>query len=150
VTRAIGTATNAIKGQIENTADKVREVIKDHPLASLAVASVATAVTQATANRFIGSSAEFAESLNEGTYVTNIIVPAIRALLKNLPYGMSTFISTSERQSIASADRKRGSNDEGKTKLGRRPDIMFVMKDRGKKYELMYTECSRIWKTAQQ
>ncbi|CAJ0756085.1 12106_t:CDS:2, partial [Entrophospora sp. SA101] len=53
VTRAIGTATNAIKGQIENTADKVREVIKDHPLASLAVASVATAVTQATANRFI-------------------------------------------------------------------------------------------------
>ncbi|CAJ0910739.1 231_t:CDS:2 [Entrophospora sp. SA101] len=58
VTRAIGTATNAIKGQIENTADKVREVIKDHPLASLAVASVATAVTQATANRFIGSSAE--------------------------------------------------------------------------------------------
>ncbi|RGB43158.1 hypothetical protein C1646_750055 [Rhizophagus diaphanus] len=40
-----------------------------------------------------------------------------------------------ERQSIASADRRKRS--------GRRPDIIFVMMDRGKKYELMYTECSR-------
>lgn len=48
----------------------------------------------------------FVESLNEGTYVTNVIVPAIRATLKNLPLGKTTFISSSERQSSASADRK--------------------------------------------
>ena len=37
---------------------------------------------------------EFVGSLNEGTYVTNVIVPAIRATLKNLPFGKSSFIST--------------------------------------------------------
>lgn len=37
---------------------------------------------------------EFVGSLNEGTYVTNIIVPAIRATLKNLPFRKSSFIST--------------------------------------------------------
>ncbi|PKK56324.1 hypothetical protein RhiirC2_800266 [Rhizophagus irregularis] len=42
---------------------------------------------------------EFVGSLNEGTYVTNVIVPVIRAMLKNLPFGKSSFISTSERQS---------------------------------------------------
>jgi hypothetical protein len=48
----------------------------------------------------------FVESLNEGTYVTNMIVPAIRATLKNLLLRKSTFVSSSERQSSASADRK--------------------------------------------
>ncbi|CAG8709292.1 2900_t:CDS:2, partial [Funneliformis caledonium] len=42
-----------------------------------------------------------------------------------------------ERQSIASADRRK--------RLGRHPDIIFVMMDRGKKYELMYTECSCLF-----
>ncbi|CAG8540717.1 12116_t:CDS:2 [Cetraspora pellucida] len=37
---------------------------------------------------------EHAESLNEGTYVTNMIVPAIQASLKNLPYGKNCYIST--------------------------------------------------------
>ncbi|CAG8715384.1 14434_t:CDS:2, partial [Racocetra persica] len=64
-------------------------------------------------------SPEFAKLQSEGTYVTNIIVPAIRASLKDLPFGKSTFISTAELQSSASADR-RGE------KRGRRPDIMFV------------------------
>ncbi|CAG8732892.1 16554_t:CDS:1, partial [Funneliformis mosseae] len=40
--------------------------------------------------------ANFVKSLNEGTYVINVIVPAIRAILKNLPLGKSTFISSSE------------------------------------------------------
>ena len=48
----------------------------------------------------------FVDSLNEGTYVTNIIVSAFWATLKNLPLGKTTFISSSERQSSASADRK--------------------------------------------
>ncbi|GBB91458.1 hypothetical protein RclHR1_18770013 [Rhizophagus clarus] len=86
-------------------------------------------------------SPEEAEVLNEITYLTNLIVPAIRASLKNLPHGKFTYISTYERQSIASADRRKRS--------GRRPDIIFVMMDRGKKYELMYTECSRLFCTEQ-
>ncbi|RIA84924.1 hypothetical protein C1645_741956 [Glomus cerebriforme] len=86
-------------------------------------------------------SPEEAEALNEGTYLTNLIVPAIRTSLKNLPHGKFTYISTYERQSIASADRRKRS--------GRRPDIIFVMMDRGKKYELIYTECSRLFCTEQ-
>ena len=39
-------------------------------------------------------SSEEAEALNEGTYLTNLIVPAIRASLKNLPHGKFTYIST--------------------------------------------------------
>src|SRR3954466_334840 len=37
---------------------------------------------------------EFVSSLNEGTYVTNVIVLVIRVKLKNLPFGKSSFIST--------------------------------------------------------
>ena len=37
---------------------------------------------------------EFVSLLNEGTYVTNVIVPAIQATLKNLLFGKSSFIST--------------------------------------------------------
>src|SRR4051812_42852404 len=72
----------------------------------------------------------FVDSLNEGTYVTNVIVPAFRATLKNLPLGKTTFVSSSELQSSASADRK------GNGRSGRRPDVMFVMKHNGKNYEL--------------
>ncbi|CAG8635975.1 1767_t:CDS:2, partial [Paraglomus occultum] len=86
---------------------------------------------------------EFAELQSEGTYVNNVILPAIRATLKCLPLGKSTFVSSSERQSSASADRK------GSGRLGRRPDIMFVMKHGEKNYELLYTECSRLTCTAQ-
>ncbi|CAG8651103.1 991_t:CDS:2 [Cetraspora pellucida] len=57
---------------------------------------------------------EFAKLQNEGIYVTNVIVPAIQASLKDLPLGKSTFVNTS-----ASADRR----DEGRS--GRRSDIMF-------------------------
>ncbi|CAJ0839795.1 9384_t:CDS:2, partial [Entrophospora sp. SA101] len=39
-------------------------------------------------------SPEFIESQNEGTYVTNIIVPTIRAVLKDLPFGKSSYVST--------------------------------------------------------
>ncbi|RHZ54743.1 hypothetical protein Glove_423g95 [Diversispora epigaea] len=84
---------------------------------------------------------EFVESLNEGTYVTNVIVPAVRATLKDLPLGKSTFITSSERQSSASANRR------GVGRSGKRPDVMFVMKHGGKYYELLYIECSRLFCT---
>ncbi|RHZ63714.1 hypothetical protein Glove_328g94 [Diversispora epigaea] len=66
---------------------------------------------------------EFAKLQSEGTYVNNVILPAIRATLKCLPLGKSTFVSSSERQSSASADRK------GDGRLDRRPDIMFEKND---------------------
>jgi len=81
---------------------------------------------------------DFEDSLNEGTYVTNVIIPSIRSALKNLPFGKNAFISTSERQSLASADRK------GDGQMGRRPDMMFEFKYNGKVYELMFAECSRL------
>lgn len=37
---------------------------------------------------------DFANSLNKGTYVTNVVVPLVCATLKNLPYRKSSFIST--------------------------------------------------------
>src|SRR5438132_402202 len=75
--------------------------------------------------------------------MTNVIVPAIRVTLKNLPLGKTTFVSSSKRQSSASTNRK------GDGRSGRRPDVMFVMKYNGKNYELLFTECSRLSCTAQ-
>ena len=63
--------------------------------------------------------------------------------MKDLPLEKSTFVSSSEKQSSASADRR------GEGRSGRRPDIMFIMKHGVKKYELLYTECSRLSCTPQ-
>ncbi|RHZ82206.1 hypothetical protein Glove_112g51 [Diversispora epigaea] len=81
---------------------------------------------------------EFVATMNEGTYVNNIIVPLINACLSNNHFGESAFITTFEQQSIASADRR------GNGRVGKRPDIMFISKEDDKYYELMYAECSRI------
>ncbi|RHZ45684.1 hypothetical protein Glove_661g3 [Diversispora epigaea] len=86
---------------------------------------------------------EFVGTMNEGTYVNNIIVSLINACLFNNQFGESAFITTFERQSVASADRR------GDGKVGRRPDIMFISKEDDKYYELMYAECSRIICTKQ-
>jgi hypothetical protein len=75
------------------------------------------------------------KSQSEGTYMTNMIVPMIRASLKDLPIGKSGYISTAERQSIASKDR-RG--------VGKRPDVMFIASCNNRSYELIYGESSRI------
>ncbi|CAG8446157.1 10564_t:CDS:2 [Dentiscutata heterogama] len=70
----------------------------------------------------------FVYSLNKGTYVSNAVVPLIHATLKNLPCKMSSIISTYERQSNASKDRR------GEDKTGRRPDIMFEELDNKSNY----------------
>ena len=79
------------------------------------------------------------KSLNKGTYQSTVILLSIRVTLKNLPFKLSSFISTSEWQSIASADRK------GKGQLERWPDIMYVVKYLDVFFELMYVECSRLY-----
>ncbi|CAG8513150.1 7443_t:CDS:2 [Paraglomus occultum] len=86
---------------------------------------------------------DFIESLDEGTYVNNVVVSATHASLSDNPFGERAFITTYERQSVASADRR---GDGG---MGRRPDIMFITKEDSKIYELMYAECSRIICTTQ-
>ncbi|CAG8620090.1 5681_t:CDS:2, partial [Paraglomus occultum] len=64
---------------------------------------------------------KFAKSQSEGTYVTDIIVPVVKASLKKLPIKSFAFVSTAERQSIASKDRRE--------KTGKRPDIMFMKEE---------------------
>jgi hypothetical protein len=49
---------------------------------------------------------EVVGTLNEVTYQSTVIVSAVRASLKSLPIDTSFFINTSEKQSVASADRK--------------------------------------------
>jgi len=66
-----------------------------------------------------------------------VILPAIRATLQDLPLGQSSFISSFEKQSHASADRRGRS--------GQKPDIMLTMKHHEKNYELLYVECSRLF-----
>lgn len=72
----------------------------------------------------------------------------LRYLYDNVRYvNLFLFIYFSfERQSVASADRRK--NDDGR---GRRPDIMFITidNDEDKTYELMYSECSRVVCTPQ-
>ncbi|CAG8479388.1 11168_t:CDS:2, partial [Acaulospora morrowiae] len=75
---------------------------------------------------------ELMKTQSEGTYVTDVIIPSIRASLKGLPYRQSAFISTAERQSIASADRK------GDGYFGKRPDFMYLQKREGKIFELVF------------
>ena len=84
---------------------------------------------------------DFEDLLNEGTYVTNVIILAIRSTLKNLLFRKTAFISTSERQSLASVDKK------GNGQMERQLDIMFEFKYNKKVYELMFVECSRLFCT---
>ncbi|CAI2174996.1 15476_t:CDS:2 [Funneliformis geosporum] len=69
---------------------------------------------------------DFEDTLNED--ICTVIVPSIRFALNNLSFGKTAFINTSERQSLASADRK------GDGQMGRRSDMMFEWKV----YELMF------------
>ncbi|RIB25838.1 hypothetical protein C2G38_2164981 [Gigaspora rosea] len=79
---------------------------------------------------------KFLKSQSEGTYVNNIVVPIIRAALKDLPFKNAVFVSIAEWQSMASKDRR---GDYGKW-----PDVMLLVRYKQKTHELIYTECSRI------
>ncbi|CAG8624238.1 2439_t:CDS:2, partial [Paraglomus occultum] len=85
---------------------------------------------------------DLARSVNEETYQSTVIVTTIQAVLKNLPTENPFFVSTSEKQSISSANRKGGNK-------GRRPDIMFLGNYLETIFELMYIECSRLFCTPQ-
>jgi len=61
--------------------------------------------------------------------MTDVIVQLIRASLKDLPIGKSGYISTAERQSLASKDRRR---------VGKQPDVMFIASCNNRTYELIF------------
>ncbi|CAG8661812.1 1212_t:CDS:2, partial [Paraglomus occultum] len=57
---------------------------------------------------------------SEGTYITDVIVPLLRSTLGNLPNGMDEM------------------------RIGKKPDIMGLLKSDEKSIELLYIESSRI------
>ncbi|CAG8552639.1 14442_t:CDS:2 [Dentiscutata heterogama] len=78
---------------------------------------------------------------SEGTYITDIIMPLLRATLGDLP-NSCICLSTAERQSLASKARR---NDGiGEEKMGKKPDIMALEKCNGKLVEFLFAECSRV------
>ncbi|CAB5205583.1 uncharacterized protein OCT59_000378 [Rhizophagus irregularis] len=50
---------------------------------------------------------EFANIQSKGTYVTDVIVPLLRTTLKDLIIGNVNLLSTAEKQSKASATRRK-------------------------------------------
>ncbi|CAG8598817.1 4465_t:CDS:2 [Paraglomus occultum] len=78
------------------------------------------------------------ETVSESMYLSRIIGPAILTLLSDNPFGEDLTYFSSERQSIARADRRNR-----KCQTGRRPDLMLVAKDDDRTYELLYLECSK-------
>ncbi|PKK56783.1 hypothetical protein RhiirC2_871963 [Rhizophagus irregularis] len=79
---------------------------------------------------------------SEGTYITDVVMPLLRASLEDMPNG-KTCLSTAERQSLASKFR-RNSGEISKERMGKKPDAMLLIKYGGKINELAYAECSRI------
>ncbi|CAG8762829.1 4592_t:CDS:1, partial [Cetraspora pellucida] len=82
---------------------------------------------------------------SEGTYITDIIMPLLRATLSDLSNGCIC-LSTAERQSLASKARR---NDGiGKEKMGKKPNIMALEKCNGKLVEFLFAECSCVFCSA--
>ncbi|CAG8817999.1 22345_t:CDS:1, partial [Racocetra persica] len=74
---------------------------------------------------------------SEGTYVTDVVVPLLRAALGGLP-NSHICLSTAERQSLASKARRNiGTSKE---RMGKKPDVEYEKKI----IEILYVECSRI------
>ncbi|RHZ84692.1 hypothetical protein Glove_78g101 [Diversispora epigaea] len=78
---------------------------------------------------------------SEGTYISDIIMPLLRSSLRDLLNG-DICLSTAERQSLASKARRNAGVVE--ERMGKKPDIMGLMKQDEKIIELMYLESSRI------
>ncbi|CAG8552578.1 3371_t:CDS:2, partial [Scutellospora calospora] len=73
---------------------------------------------------------------SEGTYVADVVMPLLRATLEDFPDG-NLCLSTAERQSLASKARRN-------PRIGKKPDVMVLVKHEQKVDELVYVECSRV------
>ncbi|CAG8553160.1 5107_t:CDS:2 [Gigaspora margarita] len=78
---------------------------------------------------------------SEGTYVTEIVIPLLRSSLGNLPNGCIA-LSTAEHESLASKARRNIGMNE--MRMGKKPDVMGLLKHDEQIIELLYTESSRI------
>ncbi|CAG8511144.1 3647_t:CDS:2, partial [Gigaspora margarita] len=73
---------------------------------------------------------------SEGTYITDVVMPLLRASLSGLP-NVPICLSSTERQSLASKTRKNG-------RIEKKPDLMALKKYAEKTFEIAYVECSRV------
>ncbi|CAG8575266.1 1880_t:CDS:2, partial [Paraglomus brasilianum] len=78
---------------------------------------------------------------SEGTYITDVIIPLLRASLVDLPID-HICLSTAERQSAASKARRKA--EVGSGRRGKSPDIMAIERWEEKVIELLYVESSRV------
>ncbi|CAG8837873.1 40624_t:CDS:2 [Gigaspora margarita] len=77
---------------------------------------------------------------SKGTYITDVIIPLLRATFGDLPNG-TICLSSAERQSFASKVRRNKKNDKtDKEKIGKKPDIMALESCNGKLLEYLYLE----------
>ncbi|GBB87583.1 hypothetical protein RclHR1_14040004 [Rhizophagus clarus] len=78
---------------------------------------------------------------SEETYISDILLPLLCLSLSVLLHG-NICLSTVERQSIA--NKARQSAEVIGEQIGKKPDIMEMIKQEDKVLELIYTESSRI------
>ncbi|CAB4403575.1 unnamed protein product [Rhizophagus irregularis] len=101
-------------------------------------------------NNLAFASSEIRSNQSEGTYITDVIVPLLRASLGALPNNNNICLSTAERQSIASKARRNFEKDKVqgsqsfKTRLEKKPDVMVITKSEGKYFEVVFAESSRV------
>lgn len=78
---------------------------------------------------------------SEGIYVTEVIIPLLRSSLGNLPNGCIV-LSTAERESLASKARRNIGMNE--IRMGKKPNVMGLLKYNEQIIELLYTESSAV------
>ncbi|CAG8749845.1 2204_t:CDS:2, partial [Cetraspora pellucida] len=86
---------------------------------------------------------EFKESENKILFIVSEIFNTMKDVWNNSALNFEVAGAILERESIASADRK------GDGQVGKRPDIMFMVKHLDAFFEIMYVECSRLVCTPQ-
>ncbi|CAG8685595.1 15805_t:CDS:2, partial [Gigaspora margarita] len=70
--------------------------------------------------------------------ILKLITPSIRAVLKEPPFGKSSYISMVEKHSVASAERKGEGHSEKKS------DMKFILNQEEVSYERVYAEFSYL------
>ncbi|CAG8651691.1 24294_t:CDS:2, partial [Racocetra persica] len=82
------------------------------------------------------------ERRTKRTYIADVVMPLLRASLEDMPDG-NICLSSADRQSLASKFR-RNLSEVSKEQMGKKPNVMALVKYGGKINELAYTECSRV------
>nr|CAG8557552.1 9295_t:CDS:2 [Entrophospora candida] len=81
------------------------------------------------------------KDLNENGYLTDVVMPLIRAALKKIPHYKCIRVTTSEKESKSSKARRL---TQGSGKIGKKPDAMCIATINGFEFEIMFLEGSRL------